>query len=112
VGLRWCGATPLQTERGSHVKICEETVIGGIAGGGDRSASPEQAGERAMHRSRRTATLRPGTVLGREWNGQMQKVAALAEGFAWNGKTYPGLYQIGSVDTGKPTSRNSKRRSA
>jgi hypothetical protein len=66
----------------------------------DRSGSPEQAGERAMHRSRRTATLRPGTVLGREWNGQMQKVAVLADGFAWNGKTYPSLTKVALAITG------------
>ena len=26
-------------------------------------------------------------MLGREWNGQVQRVAVLANGFAWNGKT-------------------------
>ena len=37
----------------------------------DRSVSPEDAGRRAVELARRTADLRPGTVLGREWNGQM-----------------------------------------
>jgi len=41
--------------------------------------------------SQRTAVLRPGTILAREWNGQMQRVAVLADGFAWNGNTYPSL---------------------
>src|SRR5262245_42813995 len=36
----------------------------------DRSESPEKAGQRAV--ARRSAGVRPGTVLGREWNGQMQ----------------------------------------
>jgi hypothetical protein len=58
----------------------------------DRSLSPEVAGQRAiMELARRTAGLRPGTVLGRDWNGQMHRVAVLADGFAWNGKTYPSL---------------------
>src|SRR3954447_6395211 len=35
----------------------------------DWSGSPERAGQRAVTRPRRS--LRPGTVLGREWNGQM-----------------------------------------
>ena len=66
----------------------------------DRSGSPEKAGQRAVDLSRRTATLRPGTVLGREWNGQMQRVAVLADGFAWNGKTYPSLSKVAFAITG------------
>jgi Protein of unknown function (DUF2924) len=48
----------------------------------DRSGSPENAGHRAVDLSRCTASLRPGTMLGREWNRQMQRVVALADGFA------------------------------
>jgi hypothetical protein len=66
----------------------------------DRSVSPEDAGQRAVHLARRTADLRPGTVLGREWNGQMQRVAVLADGFAWNGKTYPSLSKVAFSITG------------
>jgi hypothetical protein len=66
----------------------------------DSSGSPEIAGQRAVELRRRTAELRPGTVLGREWNGQMHRVAVLAEGFAWNGKTYPSLSKIALVITG------------
>src|SRR5215203_6195581 len=51
----------------------------------DRSVSPEHAGQRAVDLGRATGNLRPGTVLGREWNGKMQRVAVLADGFAWNG---------------------------
>jgi Protein of unknown function (DUF2924) len=50
--------------------------------------------------ARRTANLRPGTVLGREWNGQMQRVVVLADGFAWNGKTYPSLSKVAVAITG------------
>ena len=66
----------------------------------DRSVSPEEAGQRAVDLDRRTANLRPGTVLGREWNGQMQRVAVLADGFAWNGKTYPSLSKVAYAITG------------
>ena len=66
----------------------------------DRSVSPEDAGQRAMELARRTADLRPGTVLGREWNGQMRRVAVLADGFAWNGKTYPSLSKVAFAITG------------
>jgi hypothetical protein len=40
----------------------------------DRSGSPEKAGQRAVSMGQRTAELRPGTMLGREWNGQMHRV--------------------------------------
>jgi hypothetical protein len=66
----------------------------------DRSVSPEQAGQRAVEVARRTADLRPGTVLAREWNGQMHRVAVLADGFAWNGKTYPSLTKVAFAITG------------
>jgi hypothetical protein len=66
----------------------------------DRSMSPEDAGRRAVELGRRTAELRPGTVLGREWNGQMHRVAVLADGFAWNGKTYASLSKVAFAITG------------
>jgi hypothetical protein len=66
----------------------------------DRSVSPEDAGHRAVKLARRTSDLRPGTVLGREWNGQMQRVLVLADGFAWNGKTYPSLTKVAFAITG------------
>lgn len=66
----------------------------------DRSESPENAGQRAVDLSRRTVNLRPGTVLGREWNGRMHRVAVLADGFAWNGKTYPSLSKVAFEITG------------
>ena len=66
----------------------------------DRSGSPEKAGQRAVDLSRRTAEIRPGTILSREWSGQMQQVAVLAEGFAWNGNTYRSLSQVAIAITG------------
>ena len=66
----------------------------------DRSVSPEDAGQRAVDMDRRTVDLRPGTVLGREWNRQMQRVAVLADGFAWNGKIYPSLSKVAFAITG------------
>jgi hypothetical protein len=66
----------------------------------DRSESPEQAGQQAVRLVRRIADVRPGTVLGREWNGRMQRVSVLADGFAWNGKTYPSLSQVAFAITG------------
>jgi hypothetical protein len=64
----------------------------------DRSASPEQAARRAT--DLRQAELKPGTILGREWNGRMQRVSVLTTGFAWNGETYPSLSQVAFAITG------------
>jgi Protein of unknown function (DUF2924) len=66
----------------------------------DRSGSPEKAGQRAVGLGRPNADVRPGTVLGREWNRQIQRVAVLADGFAWNGKSYPSLSKVAFAITG------------
>jgi hypothetical protein len=66
----------------------------------DCSESPEKAGQRAVDLGRHTAELRPGTMLARKWNGQMQRVAVLADGFAWNGETYPSLSKVALAITG------------
>jgi hypothetical protein len=66
----------------------------------DATASPEDAGKRAIEIKRLTTYLQPGTMLAREWNGRMQRVAVLADGFAWNGKTYPSLSKVASAITG------------
>jgi Protein of unknown function (DUF2924) len=65
----------------------------------DGTESPETAGQKAGL-VRGIAEVRPGTVLGREWNGRMQRVSVLADGFAWNGKTYPSLSQVAFAITG------------
>src|SRR3954469_18737633 len=66
----------------------------------DAIGSPEDAGKRAVEIKRLTTEMRPGTMLAREWNGGMQRVAVLAEGFAWNGKTYRSLSKIAQAITG------------
>jgi DUF2924 family protein len=44
--------------------------------------------------------LRPGTLLTREWDGHLQRVKVVADGFAWNGKIYPSLSKIAFAITG------------
>ena len=66
----------------------------------DRAASPEAIGKQAVEASQAKVAVRPGTILAREWNGRMQRVTVLAEGFAWNGQTYPSLSKIAHAITG------------
>ena len=44
--------------------------------------------------------LRPGTLLTREWDGQLQRVRVLADGFCWNGNTYRSLSKVAFAITG------------
>ena len=46
------------------------------------------------------ATLQQGTILSREWNGRVERVTVSADGFAWNGKTYPSLSKVAFAITG------------
>src|SRR5262245_37024200 len=66
----------------------------------DQSGSPEQASSRAAEANRRDSKLRPGTMLDREWNGQMHRVAVMVDGFAWNGSIYPSLTKVAYAITG------------
>jgi Protein of unknown function (DUF2924) len=51
-----------------------------------------------LHRSR--TELKPGTLLTREWEGHLQQVMVLADGFSWNGMTYPSLSKVACAITG------------
>jgi hypothetical protein len=44
--------------------------------------------------------LRPGTLLTREWDGQLQRVKVLSDGFSWNGNTYRSLSKVAFAITG------------
>jgi hypothetical protein len=50
---------------------------------------------------------KPGTLLVREWEGSLQRVMVLEQGFAWNGQTYDSLSQVARAITG--TNRNGPR---
>jgi hypothetical protein len=44
--------------------------------------------------------VKPGTLLVREWQGALQRVMALDQGFAWNGATYASLSEVARAITG------------
>ena len=66
----------------------------------DRSGSLTEVGRLAAEFNKRRADLRTGTVLVREWNGQLQRVMVLADGFAWKDKIYPSLTKVAFALTG------------
>jgi hypothetical protein len=64
------------------------------------SGSLERLGQRVADLKRSKTELRPGTLLTREWDGHLQRVMVLADGFSWNGKTYPSLSKVAFAMTG------------
>jgi len=44
--------------------------------------------------------LKPGALLTREWQGRIERVMALEDGFAWNGETYASLSAAALAITG------------
>lgn len=66
---------------------------------GSGGANVDAVGLTAEHEQRR-ASLKPGTIFMREWNGQLHRVMVVDAGFAWNGKTYDSLSKIAFAITG------------
>src|SRR5262249_7045748 len=65
-----------------------------------RSGASDETDGLAADLSRTRTELKPGTLLTREWEGHPQRVMVLADGFAWNGKTYPSLSKVAFAITG------------
>jgi hypothetical protein len=66
----------------------------------DGAGSPEKAQQNAAALAERQTELKAGTILGREWNGRMHRVSVLADGLAYDGKTYSSLSKIAFAITG------------
>jgi hypothetical protein len=62
--------------------------------------SSEVIGRLVADLNRSKSELRPGTLLTREWDGHLQQVMVLADGFSWNGKTYRSLSKVAFAMTG------------
>jgi DUF2924 family protein len=56
--------------------------------------------DRRDPKTREGVELKSGALLVREWQGKLERVMVLEEGFAWNGKTYGSLSQIAKAMTG------------
>jgi hypothetical protein len=46
------------------------------------------------------SSVRPGTLLIREWDGVVHRVVALDQGFAWNGTSFRSLSEVARAITG------------
>ena len=67
---------------------------------GSGQGTSEQTNRLVADFKRTRTELRPGTLLTREWDGHLQRVMVLADGFSWNGKTYPSLSKVAFAITG------------
>ena len=56
--------------------------------------------DRRAPQTRDGVGLKAGALLVREWNGKLERVMVLEEGFAWNGQTFGSLSQIAKAMTG------------
>ena len=66
-------------------------------GEGNRNTAPF---DRRDAQTRDGIALRPGALLVREWQGKLERVMVLEQGFAWNGKNFGSLSQIAKAMTG------------
>jgi hypothetical protein len=64
-----------------------------------KETAPAMSARLASFDQKRTE-LATGTVLVREWNRKSQRVMVMADGFAWNGRTYDSLSKVAFAITG------------
>src|SRR5215470_377465 len=64
------------------------------------SGSSDENDRLAADLNRTRTELKPGTLLTREWDGHPQRVMVLADGFAWDGTTYPSMSKVAFAITG------------
>jgi hypothetical protein len=89
--------TKRMLDRLADAAFADGAEVGAAAGvsspGGSPSASSPKVSEPPL-------ILKPGALLTREWRGRVERVMALEEGFAWNGKTYASLSAAAFAITG------------
>jgi hypothetical protein len=86
----------LQADRFGNLDCATRQVL-------DRTVAKE-AGSAMSNRlanfDKKRTELSPGTVLVREWDRRLKRVMVMADGFAWNGKTYESLSKVAFAITG------------
>ncbi len=71
-----------------------------IAGANSAEGQKEGAATPARAEAPAPFSVKPGTLLSREWQGHMETVMALEEGYAWNGKAHASLSAVAFAITG------------
>lgn len=74
-------------------EVAEETVVDSECRRADRSKAPAMPIDQGL-------VLKPGTLLTREWQGRIERVMAMEQGFTWNGKSYASLSAVAFAITG------------
>jgi hypothetical protein len=88
-------------QAGTHGDLDKSTLlkVKRESAGGEASVSTSPFTTRSPA-TRQGVDLRPGALLTREWRGKLERVTALDQGFAWNGKAYGSLSQVAKAITG------------
>jgi hypothetical protein len=104
------GEPPLHVERWLLIRVLAYRLQADTFGGLDkpiqrtlRSNKDEDAAvpfDRRAPQTRSGVGLKAGALLAREWNGRLERVMVLENGFAWNGQTFGSLSQIAKAMTG------------
>jgi hypothetical protein len=104
------GQAPAHLSRWLLMKVLAYRLQSDALGGLDKSIRrilrfEEEDGvgapfDRRAPRTREGLGLKAGALLVREWNGRLERVMILDEGFAWNGQTFGSLSQIAKAMTG------------
>ncbi|HEY1864639.1 MAG TPA: DUF2924 domain-containing protein [Roseiarcus sp.] len=104
------GEAPAHLPRWLLTRVLAYRLQSGAFGGLDKSTqgilrSGKQDGvrspfDRRAPQTREGVGLKAGALLVREWNGKLERVMILEEGFAWNGQTFGSLSQIAKAMTG------------
>jgi Protein of unknown function (DUF2924) len=104
------GRAPVHLSRWLLMKVLAYRLQSDALGGLDKSIRrilrfEEEDGvgapfDRRAPQTREGLGLKAGALLVREWNGRLERVMILDEGFAWNGQTFGSLSQIAKAMTG------------
>jgi hypothetical protein len=104
------GEPPAHLPRWLLMRVLAYRLQADALGGLDRSiqrmlrSSQEQDAaipfDRRAPQTRVGVGLKAGALLVREWNGKLERIMILEEGFAWNGQTFGILSQVAKAMTG------------
>ena len=87
----------LQAQRHGDLSPATLRLLKGKGERGSGGPKPFQTRSAAL---RQGGALRPGSILMREWQGRLEQVMVLEEGFAWQGRSFASLSAVAKAITG------------